>query len=691
MKIKIEEPMEINQTELEHDVRHIKGIEETPDSFIIEYGKSDPGTEEVSEEIEASEDVERSEEKIDPQIIQKEERKYLDEKVIQRSATVERYEDEDEDDRRVRVAFASEEPVERSFGFEILSHDADAIDRSFIESGRAPVLVDHDASIDSQIGVVESITIDADRKSRAVLRFSKESERADRIYRQIQEGIIQNISVGYYPLSMEKTEEEIDGRSVHVVSKWSPREISAVAIPADVTVGVNRSEKNDLSHGKERVMTEVQEAPLKTEEEIRNEIVSNNSKILDQAVSAGRRDLGEEAIKRGISVDQFNGELVQAMINNPLPTSHQVDMSEREEKEFEQRYSLTKACSAQLMGDWSSAKYEKELSDEIAQKRGKSRGISVPDIFWKRYNENKAREMSTRVLTSGGSTSGTQFVPTDHLGSEFISALREKMILPELGTRMFEYNSKFTIPRVDAGASVAYVSEGSAGSGQTPTTGQLSFTPYPITAYVDVSREMMMMGDPSTDQWVADDLSSGVAELLQQTAINGDGSSKPTGILQTSGIGSVAMGTNGGAPTFAKVVDVMKEVDVDDAVLNYNTSYYLTNSKVKAKMMTTLRESSATNAMMIYDHPYDMLGSEKVRFTNSVPSNLTKGSSSGVCSALIYGDFSQLIINLFGGTDIIVDPYSQSSSAVTRIVIYQDNDIGVRHAKSFSAVQDLTT
>ena len=58
---------------------------------------------------------------------------------------------------------------------------------------------------------------------------------------------------------------------------------------------------------------------------------------------------------------------------------------------------------------------------------------------------------------------------------------------------------------------------------------------------------MMMMGDPATDQWVADDLSSGVAELLQQTAINGDGSSKPTGILQTSGIGSVAIGTNGGA------------------------------------------------------------------------------------------------------------------------------------------------
>ena len=201
----------------------------------------------------------------------------------------------------------------------------------------------------------------------------------------------------------------------------------------------------------------------------------------------------------------------------------------------------------------------------------------------------------------------------------------------------------------------------------------------------------MMMGDPATDQWVADDLSSGVAELLQQTAINGDGSSKPTGILQTSGIGSVAIGTNGGAPTFAKIVDVMKEVEVDDAILREDSTYYLTNTKVKAKMMTTLRDSAVTNALMIYDNPYDLLVGQK--FGSQIQSEQPdKGNVIwGLLRDLLYGDFSNLIINLFGGTDVIVDPYSQSNAAVTRIVIYQDNDIGVRHAKSFAAVQDLTT
>ena len=91
-----------------------------------------------------------------------------------------------------------------------------------------------------------SVSIDAtERRSRAVLRLSKESPRADQIYRQILEGTISNISVGYYPLSMEKTDREIDGRAVHVVDRWSPREISVVAIPADWKgSGVGRSQNN---------------------------------------------------------------------------------------------------------------------------------------------------------------------------------------------------------------------------------------------------------------------------------------------------------------------------------------------------------------------------------------------------------------------------------------------------------------
>ena len=75
----------------------------------------------------------------------------------------------DEEGRTAMIAISSEEPVERSFGNEVLEHSAEAIDMSFIASGRAPLLLDHDPN--KQIGVVESVELDGDtRRLRAKVR-----------------------------------------------------------------------------------------------------------------------------------------------------------------------------------------------------------------------------------------------------------------------------------------------------------------------------------------------------------------------------------------------------------------------------------------------------------------------------------------------------------------------------------------
>ena len=76
----------------------------------------------------------------------------------------------EEDNRTMSISFASEEPVLRSFGWEILSHERGDIDFDFIGSGRAPLLLSHDP--ETQIGVVESASLsETERKSRAVVRF----------------------------------------------------------------------------------------------------------------------------------------------------------------------------------------------------------------------------------------------------------------------------------------------------------------------------------------------------------------------------------------------------------------------------------------------------------------------------------------------------------------------------------------
>ena len=182
-----------------------------------------------------------------------------------------------------------------------------------------------------------------------------------------------------------------------------------------------------------------------------------------------------------------------------------------------------------------------------------------------------------------------------------------------------------------------------------------------------------------------------VADKIEDVAIEGGGSNEPTGITQTSGIGSVAIGTNGGAPTWASIVNLVKEVEIDNAGINGNTQGFLTNPKVKSKLASTPKVAS-TDSVMIMNEPYSSLYGYPVAFTSNVPSNLTKGSTSGTCSAMIFGDFSQLMMGVFGGgPDVLVDPYTSSTSGTVRIVVMNEIDLAVRHAQSFAACLDYTT
>jgi hypothetical protein len=79
--------------------------------------------------------------------------------------------------------------------------------------------------------------------------------------------------------------------------------------------------------------------------------------------------------------------------------------------------------------------------------------------------------------------------------------------------------------------------------------------------------------------------------------------------------------------------------------------------------------------------------------TNQVSSTLTKGSGTGVgvCSAIFFGNWADLIIGMWGGLDILVDPYTGGTAGTVRVIALQDVDVAVRHAESFAAMLDALT
>ena len=175
------------------------------------------------------------------------------------------------DQYEFEIAFSSTQPYQRQFWDEqnqemvvldeILVHTPEAVDLSRLNNN-APLLFNH--NFDNHIGVVCDARIDADNVGRALVKFSKHGTLANDIRNKVIEGTMEKISVGY-----DIKEYHIDyTKGQLIVTKWSPFELSVVSVPADDSVGLNRSLNTiTVNLGAKRDMTKEQIEEIKEEQE----------------------------------------------------------------------------------------------------------------------------------------------------------------------------------------------------------------------------------------------------------------------------------------------------------------------------------------------------------------------------------------------------------------------------------------
>ena len=140
-------------------------------------------------------------------------------------------------------------------------------------------------------------------------------------------------------------------------------------------------------------------------------------------------------------------------------------------------------------------------------------------------------------------------------------------------------------------------------------------------------------------------------------ALNGSGSSnEPLGVLNTTGVGLVSGGTNGAAVTLDHLIDLKKEVSVDNA--DQPNCAFVSNGKVESAL-SKLKDGNSQYLLSPYGNEIgrQQILSRRFEVTNAMPSNLSKGSGSNL-SAVIYGSFRDLYIGTFGELEILVDPFS---------------------------------
>jgi HK97 family phage major capsid protein len=266
-------------------------------------------------------------------------------------------------------------------------------------------------------------------------------------------------------------------------------------------------------------------------------------------------------------------------------------------------------------------------------------------------------------------------IAQDFRGGDFIDVLRNASSVMQAGATMLNgLKGNVAIPKKTAGASAGWIStEGGAASESEPTFGQVTMTPKTLGAFTDITRLMMMQSSPDIEALVRDDLSRAIALAIDLGGLAGSGSSgQPTGIKNVSGVNkptSFAAAT----PTFAEVVALETAVAEDNALLG-NLAYILPASMYGA-LKTTAKASG--QGLFVVEQPGNTINGYRAIVSNQV----TSGD-------LFFGNFADLLIGMYGGLDILVDPYTASSSGTVRIRALQTVDVAVRHAVSFAYNND---
>jgi len=369
-------------------------------------------------------------------------------------------------------------------------------------------------------------------------------------------------------------------------------------------------------------------------------------------------------------------KIEQAMSQNASQRAAVIGMGEKDLRQ----YSLLRAIRAAATGDWRGAELEREASEATAKKVGRDpQGFFVPQDW-----------LESRDLVKGTPASGGYLVATDLLAQSFIDLLRNRMMVQRAGaTVLGGLVGDIAIPKQTGGATAYWVAESGSPTESQQSVGQVPMAPKTVGAFTDISRKLLKQSSIDVEAFVRRDLATVLALAIDFAALHGTGTSnQPTGIANTSGIGSVVGGTNGAAPTWEHIVKLETEVAIDNA--DIGALAYMTNAKVRGKLKTTPRTPTYGD-IMVWERNDTPLNGYPAYVTNQVRSNLDKGTSTGVCSAIFFGNWNDLLIGMWGGLDILVDPYTGSTSGTLRIVALQDVDIAVRNPESFAAMLDALT
>lgn len=255
-----------------------------------------------------------------------------------------------------------------------------------------------------------------------------------------------------------------------------------------------------------------------------------------------------------------------------------------------------------------------------------------------------------------------------------------------LGATMVDGPGTVKLARITGGATLTWPGEdpGSDVSDSDPTTDGEEVNVAMGVVPVAYSRQLATE-NPATAPLIERELRAVAASAVDYAAVNGQGtgSDEPTGLLQRAAdVNVVAIGANGGAPTYDVITQVEEAPAVDD--VDELMPGWLTTPEIRRKLRNTAVLGTAAAGPVWRGGR--VLGRRGEVSTN-VPSNLSKGTGTNLHAILFSGDWSNLVVHLIG-IEIVTDRFRLKKQGVIEAVLFVYVGIGLLHPEAFAIVND---
>lgn len=577
---------------------------------------------------------------------------------------------------------SSETPYRRYDGDEILVHTKDAVDLTWLNSGNAPLLDSHGRyELSDQIGVIERAWIE-NKRLYVEVRFSNRAS-AQEIKRDVEEGIVRNVSVGYEVHKIERNEDTDEYR----VLKWTPKEASFVTIPADMTVGVGRSATKEGTMPKDKVNSPSDEQGVmpgvRTDEQRAEALENTINEITALAETHNMGDVARSYIKgcmeRGNepSLEVFRGIARSKLPEDKPLRNEDIGLGDQETRGF----SLVKMMRAMAEDNWKGAEFEREACEAAEEARGRASshgGMVLPAEVMQRWSDFEVDGVRYRgnedsVRAALGTGGAANILTTDHLAARFIDNLRNESSFMRAGATMLTgLDSDVEIPGGDTNIAAAWLASEDADVAESnPTFRKITMSPNDLGVYTDLTRRMLQQSTIAIEAYVRMQQVDGMRIAIDLAAGYGSGASGvPEGLANTTGIGSVTFGA--AIPTRDEIIDLRTAI----AETNRGRGVtYVSNSEMVGDLQKT-KVDAGSGVFLMGDNADRLIGNPFIE-----SNQITSGD-------LFCGVFSDMLIGMWGGLEIARSTERKFLSGGVSFRSIQTVDVDFARVGSFALGND---